>query len=84
MTCEDRCQSERRCEYDGGIESMELEMCREGYRWHIGRGGVDRSGSELRTCGKRQEGALLKNNPGGTQREGVGSKRIREDGSLSS
>jgi hypothetical protein len=50
MTCEDRCQSERRCEYDGGIESME---CSEGYRWRVGRGGVDRLGSEWRTGGER-------------------------------
>jgi hypothetical protein len=56
MTCEDRCQSERRCEYGGGIESMELAMCSEGYRWHIGRGGVDRLGSEWRIGGERGEG----------------------------
>jgi hypothetical protein len=31
MTCEDRCESERRFEYDGGIESMELAACSEGY-----------------------------------------------------
>jgi hypothetical protein len=72
MTCEDRCQSERRCEYDGGIESMELAMCSEGYRWHVGRGGVDRLGSEWRTGGERREGAVLKNNPGGTRRGGGG------------
>jgi hypothetical protein len=53
MTCEDRCKSERRCEYDGGIESMELETCNEGYRWSVGRGGLDRLGSEWRTSGER-------------------------------
>jgi len=78
--CEDRCQSERSCEYDGGIESMELVMCSEGYRWNIGRGGVDRLGSEWRIGGERREGAVLKNNPGGTRR-GVGGKRISEGGS---
>jgi hypothetical protein len=32
MTCEDKCRSERGCEYDGGIKSMYLVMCSEGYR----------------------------------------------------
>jgi hypothetical protein len=46
------------CEYDEGIKSMDLTTCSEGYRWHIGRGGVDRLGSEWRTGGERQEGAV--------------------------
>ena len=61
MTCEDRYQSDRRCEYDEGIESMELAMCSEGYKWCIGRG-VDRLGSEWRIGGERKEGEVLKNN----------------------
>jgi hypothetical protein len=36
----------------------------------VGRGGVDRLGSEWRTGGERREGAVLKNNPGGTRRGG--------------
>jgi hypothetical protein len=39
MTCEDRGQIERSCEYDGGIDSMELATCSEGYRWRKARGG---------------------------------------------
>jgi hypothetical protein len=70
MTCEDRCQSERKCEYNGGIESMELATCSEGYRWHVGRGGLYRLGSEWRTGGEKQEGEVLKNNPGGSRRGG--------------
>jgi hypothetical protein len=41
-------KGERRCEYDGGIESMELATCSERYRWHVERGGVDRLGGEWR------------------------------------
>jgi hypothetical protein len=32
---------------------MELVMFSEGYMWHVGRGGLDRLGSEWRTGGKR-------------------------------
>jgi hypothetical protein len=32
-------KGERRCGYDGGIRSVELVTCSEGYRWHIERGG---------------------------------------------
>jgi hypothetical protein len=70
--CEDRCQSERRCEYAGGIESMDLVMCSEGYKWRIGRGGEHRLESEWRIGGKRREGVVLKNNPGGTRGGGGG------------
>jgi hypothetical protein len=51
---------------------MELATCSEGYRWHVGRGGVDRLGSEWRTGSERREGEVLKNNLGGTQRGGGG------------
>jgi hypothetical protein len=30
-------KGEMRCEYDGGIGSIELVMCSEGYRWHVER-----------------------------------------------
>jgi hypothetical protein len=43
-------------------------MSSEGYTCCVGRGGLYRLGSEGRTSGKRQEGAVLKNNLGGTQR----------------
>jgi hypothetical protein len=35
MTCEDRCQSERRCEYDGGIESMGLVISKWIREWGV-------------------------------------------------
>jgi hypothetical protein len=64
MMCEDRCQSDRRCEYDGGTESMELATCREGYRWHVRRGGVDRLGSEWRIGGETAREGGIEKQPG--------------------
>jgi hypothetical protein len=61
-------KSDRRCEYDGGIRSMELVMCSEGYKWRVERGGLYSLGSEWRIGGERREGAVLKNNTGGTRR----------------
>jgi hypothetical protein len=34
--------------------------CGEGYKWDVGRGGVDRLGGEWRTSGERREGEVLK------------------------
>jgi hypothetical protein len=34
-------------------------MCSEGYRWRVGRGGVERLGSEWRIGGERKEGAVI-------------------------
>jgi hypothetical protein len=39
-------KGEKRCGYDGVIESIELVTCSEGYGWRVHRGGLNRLGDE--------------------------------------